>query len=838
MRPFVWALVVLALGSACVAPTPAAPDVPELPVDHILRTPVGTLELVAEPLAYRLRDGDGRVVFETLGHEAAGGYAPVAWTEGRVEYRSVQSPGYTAFAAELEPWRSHFEVDDAWSDGSTLTLRLLDAVDSELPAMVLSFRALPRGVRVEAELEGHAPRAWSFGFRARPEEAFLGFGERYNRTNQRGLDVWNWCEEGGVGIGEGTRAGPKNPWPHGALMTGYPVPFFVSSEGYGFWLDTTFRSEFQLASERADAVRVWHVGPSLEFELLLPSRERDVSWPLQVIDAFTERTGRPAVPPPWAFGARRRVRPGRVEELARMRDEDLAVTAVDDAVHFFPNAAHAGREQELAAWVAEARVLGYRVNGYYNSLVARDARGPMAEVLSQGLSQGHFLATPSGRLAQPWIYTGSRVVHTHLFDFTSPQATRAFQSTFAWSRELGYSGFMYDFGEYVPADVVAFDGQRGEELHNLYPVLYARAFAAARERFGSDLFAFMRSGYTGASAHMPMVWSGDPAASFEDSDGLPSVVRAGVNLGVSGVPNFGSDIGGYHCIADGPRAADEELWIRWIQVGALMPNMQDQDACVGVERQWRKTSIWKSPRVLEAYRRFARLHTRLFPYFYTLSLAAGRTGAPLLRHLFLEHPDDRRLTSVDDAFYLGPGLLVAPVVTRGATERTVLLPAETYVDWETGVALTGPTELRLAAPLDRLPLLIRTGHLLPLLDERIDTLSDENSADIVGLSDVRGEYDVVGALSSGQHATFALYDGAELSAAFAGVLDSTRLGAEVAPGQLRSCQECFARSEPAPGVIRLQVNSARARVDAGGLVLSQRGVARVRWDLYLVAPPR
>lgn len=843
MRSFDWETVPAVLGvvwllSACVPRSnPALPEAPALTADHTLATRHGGVEVVRDPLSYRIRDPRGAVVFATLPDEPSGGYAPVAWTEGKVQYRAVQSPGYTSVRAELEPWRNRFVVDDVWSSEDALSLRLVDDLDASRPAVVLSFRVRPRAVRVEAELEGHAPRAWSVAFVAQKQEAFLGFGERYNRTNQRGLDVFNWCEEGGIGIGEGTRAGPRNPWPHGELMTGYPVPFFLSSEGYAFWLDTAYWSEFQLASERENAVRAWHVGPTMAFEVFVPSDDGARAWPLQLVDAFTERTGRPMVPPAWAFGARRRVRAGRVEELLRMRAEDLAVTAVDDATHFFPDASHSGREAALATWVAEARDLGYRVNGYYNSLVAREARDPMQMIRERGLRERYFLARRDGSVPAPWIYTGGRVVHTHLFDFTDRAAISLFQDTFEWSRSLGYSGFMYDFGEYVPADVVSADGTTGEELHNLYPVLYARAFADARARAGGDLFAFMRSGYTGAAAYMPMVWSGDPAASFEDSDGLPSVVRAGINLGVTGVPNFGSDIGGYHCIADGPRAADEELWTRWIQAGALMPNMQDQDACVGVKRRWRKTSIWKSQRVLDAYREFARLHTRLYPYFHTLSRDANRTGAPIIRHVFLEHPDELELASVDDVYYLGSALLVAPVVVRGETRKKLRLPRGVYVDWNTGARLEGPAEVALDAPLERLPLLLRSGHILPLLDERIDTLAEEQSEQIVSLKDVGRRYDVVGALSLGQTARLELHDESRFAATLQGVIDYPRLGRRVADtGELRSCEACFLVSELDSGITRLRVTAARGVVVAGGLRLEQYGVERAHWDLYLVLP--
>jgi alpha-glucosidase (family GH31 glycosyl hydrolase) len=133
-------------------------------------------------------------------------------------------------------------------------------------------------------------------------------------------------------------------------MAYYPVPFFVSTKGYGFWLDTTWRSQFEFATggdERDDAWRVWHVGPKLAYEIYTPIPDDPRPWPYHVIDGFTAATGRPMVPPAWAYGPRRRMGPGDMQngvtEDRAMRDLDLAITAVDDALHFYPNGSHVGR---------------------------------------------------------------------------------------------------------------------------------------------------------------------------------------------------------------------------------------------------------------------------------------------------------------------------------------------------------------------------------------------------------------------------------------------------------------------------------------------------------------
>jgi len=296
-------------------------------------------------------------------------------------------------------------------------------------------------------------------------------------------------------------------------------------------------------------------------------------------------------PPAWALGPRRRINRGDVQEgvpeIQRMRDLDLAITSVDDANHFYPSASYLGEEAEIVSWIDSAEALGYRVDGYYNSFINRDPESPIAPWAAEGEAAGHYLRREDGTYPDLWILTGGQTPDLYLVDFTSAPATDWYRQSFAWARDLGYVGWMYDFGEYVPWDVVGSNGMTGEELHNLYPVLYAQAYDGT-----GDEMVFMRSGYTGSSHFVPAAWSGDPAASFEDSDGLPSMVRAGVNLGISNVPFWGGDIGGFHCIKDGYQAADEELLVRWIQMGSMTPIMMDQDACVGSDSSL-KASIWR-----------------------------------------------------------------------------------------------------------------------------------------------------------------------------------------------------------------------------------------------------
>jgi alpha-glucosidase len=816
---------------------------------YVLTAPGISVEIATAPYTVTVKDATGRAVVTSAGAGAGGadGYGPTAWTTGAITTDNIGTSGYFLFQPSLDPWRGALEVTAAESTPTSVTLTLRDTMTEDAPCTVVTYTVRDSALRVEAHLAvdgtvAAPPRAWSASFTSPADEGFLGFGERFNRTNHRGKKVFSYLEEGGIGAGEGELADDANPFPNGEEMAYYPVPFFVSTAGYGFWLDTTWRSQFELATERADAWRVWHVGPTLAYEIYTPIPDDARPWPYHVIDRFTAATGRPMRAPAWVYGPRRRFGPGSMPngtfEDQAMRDLDLAITAVDDANHFYPNGSHIGNEANNAAWTARARALGYRVNAYFNSMINTADDSPLAARADEGVANGYFLREPDGTFPNIGILTGGNFVMLYLVDFTSPAATEWYASTFDWATAVGYSGWMYDFGEYVATKVLAANGMTGDELHNLYPVLYAKAVHDHMEAgpHAGDWLAFMRSGYTGSSHYVPAIWAGDPAASFEDADGLPSMIRGGVNMGIAGGPNWGGDIGGYHCVADGAAAADGELLARWIQQGALSPIMQDQNACVGASAA-QKASIWSSTDAQDAWRTYARLHTRLFPYLYTLGAEATRTGAPIMRHVFLEHPDRVDLAGEDTAYYLGPALYVAPVVARGAREKTVTLPDGTYMDWDDHAIVAGGRTVTLAAPLAKLPLLVREGHLVPLLDPTIDTLAEESSDAIVSLADVTDVYDVVGLMVTGtsEAAAFTLHDGGTLSATWTGGVAAPASIPEAAnAGQLATCDACYLIEELAPGVTRVRISAGAGTATAGGLSLTSATDRRIRWDVTVV----
>ena len=403
------------------------------------------------------------------------------------------------------------------------------------------------------------------------------------------------------------------------------------------------------------------------------------------------------------------------------------------------------------------------------------------------------------------------------------------------SLDLGYDGWMHDFGEYIDRKWVFADGRRGDQMHNLYPVLSARVTWELMQRERPDDFLFfVRSGYTGTQQYTPAVWGSDPEATFDPVQGLPAQLRGGLNLGLSGVPYWGSDISGFKCITSDPR--DKDVYLRWGQLGAVSPIMMEQNACSNPLGNRDKWSLWSDEETWTVYGAAARLHTRLQPYFLVLARRAHTSGEPLMQHPFLRFPGEPEAWQTDDAFFLGPALYAAPVVERGATVREVWLPPGRYVDWDDYTVHEGGARVVVPAPLDKLPLFLVAGEMVPLWDENIDTLAPATEASVVTVDDVRDRLDVVATLAPGDHVTMVLEDGTRLEARRHALDGGNPAGLSAAgASEMTHCALCYRASAPGD-VERLQLNSdasAAATLRLGDVEASHiaRRARRVRWDL-------
>jgi alpha-D-xyloside xylohydrolase len=326
-------------------------------------------------------------------------------------------------------------------------------------------------------------------------------------------------------------------------------------------------------------------------------------------------------------------------------------------------------------------------------------------------------------------------------DFSNPAATAWFQNSIRRATSKGISGFKLDAGEVVDPiaamDVPILTGLRiplydstGRKITEFgpYRMGYHKAYAdLVAGDMGGDGMIISRAGCFGDQVNGPFIWPGDLTNDFEFNDmprtigGLPAAILAGLNVGLVGFPYYAPDIGGFK----GGTPTKSSL-LRWAQFGALCPVMQLGGG--GNHRPW-ESGTWDSE-TLTIYRKYARLHQNLVPYIYTHALEAHRNGLPIMRPLFLHYPGDPAAAAEEFEYLFGRDLLVAPIY-QDVTSREVYLPAGRWIDFWSGASYQGPLRMTVNAPLDTLPLYVRAGAILPLLDPEVDTLAPATNPSVV-----------------------------------------------------------------------------------------------------------
>ena len=718
----------------------------------------GALEATvdADPFRLHFRDSASGRVLSTLGggapsptdpHARYG--APGFSFDLRIPIVNNAYLGYY-LALEVETvWFHGTRVLGARTEGADLVLEVAtnDPLGHRLEVRISPTRegAITVDSRVTGPLAGLASVSGA-AFAAHPGERFLGFGERSNAADQTGNRVFNWAEEGPFSSGAAEDLLrpllPEFTFPTGPTGTNFPIPWALSTRGFGLLIDQTQRSTFRLARERADAWQAEADAPQFRFTVFAGPRPGDA------LRRYSDYAGRQPDPAPWIFGPWfQPTGESRPYELAdRFRAEDVPVTVAQTYTHYLPCGAHVGNPQRERTAGYHAR--GYKITTYFNPHICTSYQ----PVYGQAAAAGHLV---KNGLGQPYLlsnpFTADQL--TSEVDFTSAGARSFYADLLDEAIDDGYDGWMEDFGEYTPTDSVFSDGRGGREMHNLYPVLYhCTSYQHTRARYGRDAAVFVRSGWHGAQPCARVVWGGDPTEDWSCSDGLCAAVHQALSTGLSGIAYWGSDIGGFHAIVN-PRT-DDELNIRWLQFGAFSGVMRTQANGLSLLPGGERSQVW-DPAVLPIWRRFTKLRTQLLPYIEAASAAYQRTALPITRHLALAYPDDPRAVAQQEEFMFGDDLLVAPVIKPGARSRSLYLPPGEWVDFWRAVGydpgsgafnLAGPVEftsggrdLTVPAPLDQLPMMVRAGAVLPLLPPDVDTLAPEGDGPgLVDLEERRG----------------------------------------------------------------------------------------------------
>jgi alpha-D-xyloside xylohydrolase len=556
-----------------------------------------------------------------------------------------------------------------------------------------------RALAVTVSTRSGEPHELRLRLRSDDETRYYGTGERFHSLNQRGFILPIRVDDryGNKGVG-----------------THKPVPFFMSTKGFGVWLDSTAPAELDLSGTARFDTDIEMRGSSMRVVFIAGPRLDEI------LETFTGLTGRSPVPPAWAFGLWKsrdvhRNREDVLEDVEKLRRFGIpaSVLVIDSPWETGYNDFNMNREQftEPEALFRRVEELGFNLALWLTPMInvrnVIDMKGiePKTATFDEAAAKGVLVETSDGEVALTEWWKGAG----GLVDFTDPAAKAWWFGQLAKTRKWGVKAFKCDDGEgnFVP-DAVFADGTPAWLMKNRYSDLYNGAMQEYVEKeLGGDGVLIVRSGFTGVQKY-PFAWAGDNYADFSFDDGLPSVVVAGQNAALSGISLWGSDIAGY---AGTP---DRELFIRWTQFATFVPFMQ--------VHMTSNLGPWDfDEETLEIFREFAVLRSQLFPYLYDAVHETARTGMPVIRPMVLAFPGDGDAHKQIHQYMFGPELLVAPMISRG-TSRSVYLPAGSWYDYWTRERHEGPMTIEAAAPLSRIPLYVRSGAILPMLPADVQTL--------------------------------------------------------------------------------------------------------------------
>lgn len=582
---------------------------------------------------------------------------------------------------------------------------------------------------------------YSLAFNCPKDEAFYGFGERYNAFDQRGNSLVNRV------IDQYKRQGKR---------TYYPVPFFISSRGYGLWVKTDREITFDMAETDSKVWKINSEAGSNHSDLAIAVMPQDT--PKKIISEFTRLTGRAKMPPSWVFGLWMSGNDWNLQvEVLKQFDLThqhkiaatvLVIEAWADEVNFyiwndaqyklkkggeafsysdfsFPKE---GCWPDPKAMVDTLHAGGTRLILWQNPILKHCTPEENLDERQNRIDEQYLIenqlcvmeenAEPY-RVLSPWFY-GSL-----LADFTNPETIKWwFKQREYLVKEMGVDGFKTDGGEHIWSKTAKFsDGTIGKGRCNSFPYLYLRAYDRFLESTrGKDSFLFSRAGFTGAQNH-PGHWAGDEDSNWE---AFRSSLYAMMSMGLSGEPFVGWDIAGF-----GGEPPSAELYIRATAFSVFCPIMQyhsEYNAHLIPSRDrtpWNIQERTSDKQVIPMFRKLTNLRMNLLPYIEYQAWRSCQSGLPLMRALPIEFPADANVNKYPFEYLFGEALLAAPVVEEGKAEWQVYLPAGKWRDFWTQAELVGPQTLTVKAPRDSIPVYQREGSIVALnLDETFELPSD------------------------------------------------------------------------------------------------------------------
>ena len=538
------------------------------------------------------------------------------------------------------------------------------------------------------ERKGKAARA-TLSFHAKADECFYGTGERFAKIDLSGKTIQLRNQDA---QGVNNRRAYKN------------IPFYLSSENYGLFLHTSSFAKFSLADHSTCSAQI------MVNEALIDCFIIGGETPEEILFGYRQLSGFPSMPPLWSFGVwMSRMTYFSADEVKqicdRLREEDYPCDVIHLDTGWFETdwlcewKFNEERFPEPEKFIRDLKSKGYRVSLWQLPYIAYTAQQ------YKEATENNYISKSEKKIQGASNFSVQDYAGT--IDFTYDKAVEWYKNLLKELLDMGVVCIKTDFGEDIHLDA-AYHSMSPDKLHNLYPLLYQKAAYEITKEITGDGIIWARAGWAGCQRY-PLHWGGDSACSW---DGMAGSLKGGLHLGLSGFGFWSHDVPGFHGVPNFMNSVlPDDIYVRWTQFGVFSSHLRYHGSA--------KREPWYYPKIAHIIKKWWKLRYKLIPYIVEQSEKTTRTGFPVLRSLIMQHPDDKTCRHIDDQYYFGDNMLVAPVM-NAENKRDIYLPEGKWVHFFSGEVYEGRQWLRdQYVPLEEMPVFVKCGASIPMYPEDV-----------------------------------------------------------------------------------------------------------------------
>lgn len=517
-------------------------------------------------------------------------------------------------------------------------------------------------------------------------ECIYGFGEKFTTFVKNGQNVEMWNSDGGTCSDQSYKC----------------VPFYISSNGYGVFVNSSDKVSYEIASDTVSKVSITVPGEEIEYFVIGGENLHEV------LSNYTTLTGKPALPPAKTFGLwlSTSFTTNYDEETITSFIDGMAERDIPLQMFHFDCFWMKGYEwcnfdwdktqfPDPPAMLKRLKERGLGICVWINPYIAQ-----RSSLFDEGVKNGYFIKNTDGSVFQCDMWQPGMAI----VDFTNPEACEWYASKIRALCDMGVTAIKTDFGERIPTKVKYFSGEDPVKMHNYYTYLYNKlVFNVLKDYYGENQACLFARSATAGGQQFPVHWGGDCSAEYSS---MAETLRGGLSLCASGFGYFSHDIGGFEA------TASPDVYKRWCAFG-LMSTHSRLHGSTSYRVPWAyEDDTPENPEnACAVLRFFTKLKGRLMPYLFSQAVKTSSTGVPMMRAMVIDFAEDPACLFLDRQYMLGDNLLCAPVLSEDGVVQ-YYLPEGKWTDIITGETIEGGRYVKKKCSYLEMPVLAKPGSII------------------------------------------------------------------------------------------------------------------------------